>query len=404
MSDAELVGSGPDELGQISRSKDTIHVSLSPKRFIGLLEDMIGEKEVLSWKRDFPFIARLSDLAQFHKLLLEKLQTQNRDAISIFPAEIAYSDNSSRTINTFSALEHLYEHKNVQVRGLSLRWEVLVDLGSERPIQRQVVRLELSTLASQGAGSAVETSAMIRIEHTHQLWATEVLAIFKAQLDRMEVHYSSTYRTLRWYGKYLRGWCVGAAGVVAVVVFLTYLASGQAKEDYWDSNQRMMYELASAIGKTDDVRKPEALAQYTFIIYVLSNSNKTITSGLIGKLRELEFFGPELEEVFKQVQRGDFREAWVFDSAFRRASIGAGVALVIIGTLSLLAAWAVVLFRSPGYILLTDASTSAYEHFCKSRSHVRELAFHLVAVAVAAGAGKLFAALLDSGVTVFPNQ
>ncbi len=390
----------PGELGKIQRREDQIRFSVSPARFVEILEDIMGPKEELKWAENFAFVARKEDLAQFHHLLQYKISTASRATLSLFSAEVSYSDGTNRSINTFASLERLYEHNNVKATAFSMRWEVLMDLGSERPLQRQVVRLDLTTDGSKR--TVPETTAAVRIEHTSALWANEVLTIFRNQLEKIAVRYSVLYVASQWYSKHLRSPLLTIAFFLSLGLGGFYLASGRAAEDYFSPDEQIAYALSRGVGKAESGRKAEVLAQYTFVLYVLSHQNARVTESLIGRLRSLDYFAPEMEDVFSRIERGDFDRPILHNSGLRQAFVTAVVILVFLATLSALVAVYLRLYRSPGFLLLTDPSTSDYSSFQESRSRGREIAYHVLAVAVATACGKVASSLLGLGALILP--
>lgn len=391
----------PSDLGKIQRKDDQIRFSVSPAKFIEMLEDIMGPKEELKWTESFAFIARKEDLAQFHHLLQQKISTANLATLSLFSAEVSYSDGTNRTINTFAALERLYEHNNLKATGFSMHWEVVVDLGSDRPLQRQVVRLDFTT--GTAGSSPGKTSVGVRIEHTSTLWANEVLTIFREQLKKMSVRYSSIYVALDWYSKHLRWVVLLVTFVVAFGLGLFYFGSGRFSEDYLSKDQRLVYALSKAVGEADSERRSEVLAQFTFFLYVVSRPNASVTQNLIGNLRNLGYFTPEIEKVFDRISKGDFDTPVIFDSPIRRSFVAVVAIFVFILTFSILAAIYVHLYQSPGFLLLTDPSIADYNDFHESRSRGREIAYHVLAVAIATGCGKLAVSLLELGALILPR-
>jgi hypothetical protein len=73
----------------------------------------------------------------------------------------------------------------------------------------------------------------------------------------------------------------------------------------------------------------------------------------------------------------------------RQAFVLASATLVFLAAFSLLVALYLWLYRSPGFLLITDASITDYNRFLESRSRGREIAYHVLAVAIASGCGKL---------------
>lgn len=385
-------------LGKIEKVDETIRVSISPHRFITLLEEILGDKEKLRWTKEYAFVAHPKDLAQFHHLLLEKLQTQTRATLSLFSAELGYSDDTNRTVTTFAAFERLYEHNEVEANAISMRWEVLVDLGTDRPLQRQVVQLDFATSAAHE--SRFVSTATIRIEHTHPLWAGEVMTIFRRQVERLAVEYSDLYRALNWYSRYLRTALLALATLTMLVLAAFYFGSGQARKDYWSGTEQFVYELMTTVAKAEDAKKSETLAQFSFILYVFSHPNSSVTEDLIGALRRQKYFSPEIQEVFIRAGQGEFREPIILNSNLRQAFVGSFALLAFLVPFSFFVSMYLKWFRSPAFILLTDRSTQVHTRFVESRSRSREIIFHVVAVAIASLSGKAATYILERGAVV----
>ena len=210
--------SGRDsEIATINQDKDgDVTLTLRKEKFAEFLFGFLGAKETLSKTFNEDFTIKFNDLLQFHYLLTQKIAKEQFISLSVESATIEYDDETKRTINTFESIEKYSEYRDVGVLSFELSWEFMFKEPTENTIRNQKVSVYFET---QGAKSKTGTIS-VKIEHTNQVWASEVLRLFEEHIRKIVVKYSLVYRVIRFMKRYkvLGGLAIASAAILVLCV------------------------------------------------------------------------------------------------------------------------------------------------------------------------------------------
>lgn len=386
MSDLEAVSSqGADnafEIGNIKRSlgDKSIHVSIDTTRFAEILEDIVGHRETLSKEINADYILDVDGMVQYNDILLHKINMESRVTLQLFTADISYNDNSKRTINTIDSLKRVFEQRSVDVAAVELKWEVLVDLGTEHALQRQTVKLLLSV--GDKTNNYLGRFNLV-IEHTNQLWAVEVMNIFVNQFEINRIKYNCVYNFINW-ARRSKKFIIMALFVIAGVVIFIYGLTGGFKRDYISPETKLLYHLSETVAETDSSKKQEMLSQFMLVLYLITNTNSDSKSYVLSFLKDGYVFNKEFMKVFKKYEEGEFNKYTIINTTSRKIGLASIVMLILTIIIGFAGDVYLKIFRIRSFILLTNGAEAAYVAVKQFRSTLWQFIYGVFASLVAA--------------------
>lgn len=159
-----------------------IQLYLTHSSFAEIILNFLGNKQSLNYELfDQNFKLEKNDLEQFYYLLEDKLAKENTTQISHFNCIIHYFDDTSREINSIKALTEFYETRNVLVKSVSLKWNIILNFPNAQSVENQVIELTFDTYDKNFSNGDI----YLNIQHTNQSWGIEVLNLFKDHISNL---------------------------------------------------------------------------------------------------------------------------------------------------------------------------------------------------------------------------
>jgi hypothetical protein len=281
------------------QQEDTGDVTLTLKngKFEEFIFSFLGKKEALTKKIDTNFIVKKDDLLQFHYLLQQKIEKEQFISLSLTTTTFSYDDGTNRAVNTIEALEQYVEYRDVGLRSIELTWDFVF----KEPKQNSVSQQKVSVFFNASDILKNDGSITIRIEHTNQVWASEVLRLFEEQISKISVKESIIYRIISFANitsihKVL--WVISTIGIIAGLIYVgmqrsEFLAPIKVEEEFiWDIVRVM----------TDSKMDKDSIIHF-FLIKDLERKAPSI----IGVLKEKGYFREEYSEVIDKMLNGYYK-------------------------------------------------------------------------------------------------
>jgi hypothetical protein len=277
-------------------SEGDVTLTLRREKFAEFLFGFLGAKETLSKTFNEVFTVKIEDLLQFHYLLIQKIAKEQFISLSLETATIQYDDDTSRTINTIESIEKYNEYRDVGVLSFNLAWDFVFKAPNQTNIQQQKVSIFFETAgALSGTGTVT-----VRIEHTNQVWAAEVLHLFEEQLSKIVFRYTVAYRMFSFLK---RSRILNIIAVACVLVILgggIYIFAERSKLLHpFKVKEEFMFDMAKVIDENEDDRDLNLLLQF-FLIRDLRNEPPSI----IRQLQETGRFDDKYKEIIDKLISG----------------------------------------------------------------------------------------------------
>ncbi|MDM8557364.1 hypothetical protein [Candidatus Parabeggiatoa sp. HSG14] len=175
--------------GEIVKNDEDIQIKISQEKFARIILDFLGKKQTLSYQIETAFLLDISNIAQFHYLLSEKIEKEQDTFLSLFNITIQYDDNTKRQFGDIKNVNSFYEVRDVVATDVTLHWEIVVEFPKKK-IENQKIELSFSVKNQKSYGTID-----LNIEHTNQAWGIEVLNHFKSYLKSIE---TPQYPVVNW--------------------------------------------------------------------------------------------------------------------------------------------------------------------------------------------------------------
>lgn len=271
-----------------------IRKSSFEEMFFGFL----GKKESLSKRYVNEFIVDKDSILQFHHLLIQKTEKEQLISLSAVTSTFQYDDGTNRTINTIDALEKYNEYKDVGVLSIDISWVFVFVSPDGSNVSQQKVSLFFNSSADSPSRSLIQ----VKVEHTNQVWANEVILLFEEQIKKIIIRYSSVYRLLQ----ALQG--IGVLRMAHKVLFpiaftviilgaiyigiqrISFLNPITVKEEFG-------FDIADILSADNNYNDPVLWLQF-FLIKDLQNNDVNVITHLDKK----GFFHPKYESIIDKLE------------------------------------------------------------------------------------------------------
>jgi hypothetical protein len=303
----------PTGFGTVGESSDgDVTLTLQKNKFAEFLFGFLGARETLTKTYNDDFVATLEDCLQFHYLFTQKIVKEQFIALSAVGATITYDDNSTRTINSITALERFAEPRDVSVNVFSMTWNLVFRSPEDNSFKQQKVSIVLETAQTPTDIGKIT----VTVEHTNQVWATEVQRLFEEQIRQLLATGTRVYRILQ-FGKRLKifGFIANACVISIAVGVLFVLLARQGLLATLTAHDEFAFDVASVIAKSD--HKDISLAEQFMLLRELEQSN----SDVVKQLYEKGYFRGGYAAVAKKMisgyydgNRPSFQLAWTSES------------------------------------------------------------------------------------------
>lgn len=296
-----------------------ITLSLNKEKFAEFFFSFLGAKETLSKIFNTDFVVRMQDLLQFHYLITQKIEKEQFIHISLVTAAIRYDDDTSRTINTFEAMEKYYEYRDVDTQSINITWNFVFKSPNENNIHQQKISLFFETRNTYSKTGSVT----VAIEHTNQVWATEVMHLFEEQIRKISAKYSIAYRSLRT----LKELDVAKAlAVLCVPLLLAGLVYILIQKDDLRSPLKVKNEFIFDITDVLVENKNDADLGLILQFFLLRDLQDQPTA-IIAELQKAGYFNPKYSEIIEKYASGYYfsnkesdKLSYTIESVIRQAN------------------------------------------------------------------------------------
>ena len=265
-------------------------------KFAEFLFGFLGAKETLSKNYRHDFTVKIEDLLQFHYLLTQKIEKEQFISMVLETATIQYDDDTNRTINTFKSIEKYSEHRDVGVIAFDLSWNFVFKTPNQQDIQQQKVNVFFETYNT----SSHTGSITVKIEHTNQLWAAEVLRLFEEHISKLAFRYTFVYRTLRYMKRF------GVVDAIAAACILFIIGGGiyvmiqrKALSEPFKTQSEFIFDISDVIIKNKNYRDIGLLLQF-FLLKDLRHEPRAVVS----ELQKEGHFNPKYNDVIDKLASG----------------------------------------------------------------------------------------------------
>jgi len=383
MPDPEIARMHQDETGNVT-------LTLKKGKFEEFLFAFLGNKESLSkiYKNDF--IVKLEDILQFHYLLLQKIEKEQFISLSMMTAVFRYDDNTSRTINTIKALEAYLEYRDVGVNTTEITWHFLFKLPDNENIQQQKVSIffnSFDTTVGQG-------TIKVTIDHTNQVWATEVLRLFEEHISKITTKNTIAFRILRYARSLYLIHILWSISILIVIGAGIYILVQRANFlSHIKVGAELMWDLAYVVSETDN-NDVNAMLQF-FLIRDLKNEDK----GVIDHLKESGYIDPKYHSIIDKMVSGYYKSGeesarlhWSvqtelneLEAKIKIISVDAYLRFVLLYVLFyILSSIYLKLFKMKSILALTDKGIKTIEKQDKTKSITVQFAYGFLSSLLAA--------------------
>lgn len=271
-----------------------VTLRLKKERFSEFLFEFLGPKETLSKNFKGVFVISKNDLLQFHYLLTQKIEKEQFISLTLESATIQYDDNTSRTINTFPAIENYSEFRNVAATSFQLTWKFVFQTPKDKTLQQQIV----SVYFEPGADVPGVGTLTVKIEHSNQVWATEVLRMFEEHISKIATKNTIFFQSLNFLKRFR------IFGTLTVVL----IAIGGGLGIYlWSERQKLVHPLTvkeEFIFDMANVLKSSDNDLDTTLQFFLINDLRHESTSIIQSLHEAGRFNPRYKGIIDKLLEG----------------------------------------------------------------------------------------------------
>jgi hypothetical protein len=266
-----------------------VTLTLKKGKFAEFLFGFLGAKETLSKTFRHDFTVKMEDLLQFHYLLTQKIAKEQFISMVLETATIQYDDETNRTINTFQSIEKYSEHRDVGVLSFSMSWNFVFKTPNQNDIQQQKVSVFFETVGAYSRTGNIT----VKIEHTNQVWAAEVLRLFEEHISKIAISYTFVYRALRFIKRF------GVVDAIAAACIFFILGGGIyimiQRRDLLEPlkvRDEFIFDIANVLIQNKNDRDVGLLLQF-FLLRDLRSEPRAI----VAELQKEGHFNPKYKEV-----------------------------------------------------------------------------------------------------------
>lgn len=293
-----------DKIAEIVQPTDReVSINLSSAKWEEILFGLFGSKESLRKHYEKDFVVDLDGLLQFHHLLSQKTEQNKFISPKIFRAEMNYENGITRVINSETDLERFVETENVDVKSVNMEWEFLRQKDISDVPQKQKVILYLDTVENKKVAYSEKElefnkgNIQVKIEHTDQIWAKEVLNHFDNEINKIIYDYNKVYIFFNRVRKLATLPSLIAVGFLFTILgmFYIYLESEDLLTPV-TTRSELHFDLATTLVKAnkDDT---ELLLQF----FVIRDLNLFSNKGVIDAMNQSNYFRPEFEPIVEKM-------------------------------------------------------------------------------------------------------
>ena len=265
-----------------------INITLRKEKFEEFLFSFFGNKEKLIKSYNIDYLLTHQDMLQFHYLLLKKIQKEQFISIALLTAEINYDDDTSRIINTIEALENYDEPNDLGVISASLTWDLIFKMPSMQTIQQQKISLNFHTKYPSTNRGAIN----IIIDHTNQIWASEVIRLFEEHIKKIQLRNTFIFRFINKVSHYKIFNIMLGISFLLSLSLVGYLEIQNAKLlEPIKVKEEFMFDIADVISNNKK-NNIDLLIQF----YLIRDLEKTAPQ-IISHLNKKGYFSSQFKEI-----------------------------------------------------------------------------------------------------------
>jgi hypothetical protein len=173
-----------------------ITLPCSESDFGNFIRSLLGKPQSLTNLFEGPFDFGKRDIEEFHYLLMDRLNVQNKVQLALFSAKIVYDDKSTYQLNDFENFKQYLEIKPLVSTAVHLTWEFLVKFQDRNVPEKQTISVSLVTgshLPEFDADAPFPLRAIshtkgiifYRIDHTARSWASDIDALLSNHIKNI---------------------------------------------------------------------------------------------------------------------------------------------------------------------------------------------------------------------------
>jgi hypothetical protein len=192
------------------QSGTAITLNCGPEDFEKFIRSLLGRPQTITNHFQGEFDLNREDLEQFHLLLIQRIQQQNKASLIQFTARVVYDDNSTVLVNDFGSFKSYNEPKPLRSVAVHLSWSFLVQFEDRKSPEKQEIDVSIVTgrvrsLLDNDEGwfvvpfHAEEGMIALRVSHTARSWASDIEALLTGHIKTL-MHDRSKIRT--WLSKH----------------------------------------------------------------------------------------------------------------------------------------------------------------------------------------------------------
>lgn len=172
-------------------------LTLANEEFAKVVLEFLGDKQELGFFKDNDFLLTLNDLEQFYYIIEEKLNKEHHTYIDHFKVTFFYNDGTHKEIAGIEKLNKFHENRDVYPEEVLLTWNVILNFPNQVNVSNQIIRLKFIIDSSSYSKYLKERtgSYIVNIEHTNEVWANEILTLFKDKISEVSIDYGSLYKS-----------------------------------------------------------------------------------------------------------------------------------------------------------------------------------------------------------------
>ncbi|MFI5159065.1 MAG: hypothetical protein ACHQF4_09380 [Sphingobacteriales bacterium] len=183
-------------------SKGYLTFPFDADQFKNFITGLLGRPQTITKYFHGNFTLFLTDLQNFHELIMQRVVQQNNGALIQFNAKIFYDDRSSVELGSYDELLSYNEVKPVISHGVELSWSFLLLFNAKDHPEKQTIELTITTkdyhLVDETEWQFFNSRVgnfKIRIQHTARSWGSDIENLLKSQIDSC-IRHSKGYKKI----------------------------------------------------------------------------------------------------------------------------------------------------------------------------------------------------------------
>lgn len=228
-------------------SGTAITLNCGQEDFEKFIRSLLGRPQTITNHFQGEFDLNREDLEQFHHLLVQRIEQQNKASLIQFTARVVYDDDSTVLVNDFDTFRSYNEPKPLRSVAIHLSWSFLVQFEDRKSPEKQEVDVSIVTGASRpflddnhtwfvGPFHSDTGFIALRISHTARSWASDITALLTGHIKTL-IHDRSK----------IRAWLSEHAEKVGIGVFCTVML-GTLVSMFFIGESVKKSEMAGAVG------------------------------------------------------------------------------------------------------------------------------------------------------------